>query len=33
VVVPEGGYDLEPAGDDTKLTFFNVLEGRGFLGS
>jgi carbon monoxide dehydrogenase subunit G len=32
VVVPEGGYDLEPAGDGTKLTFFNVLEGRGLLG-
>jgi len=32
VVVPEGGYDLEPAGDGTRLTFFNVLEGRGLLG-
>ncbi len=29
VVVPEGGYDLEPAGTGTKLTFFNVLEGHG----
>jgi uncharacterized protein YndB with AHSA1/START domain len=29
VVVPEGGYDLAPAGDGTQLTFFNVLEGRG----
>ena len=29
VVVPEGGYDLEPAGDGTRLTFFNVFEGRG----
>ena len=32
VVVPEGGYDLEPAGEGTRLTFFNVLEGQGFLG-
>ena len=32
VVVPEGGYDLEPAGDGTRLTFLNVLEGRGLLG-
>jgi uncharacterized protein YndB with AHSA1/START domain len=32
VVVPKGGYDLEPAGDGTRLTFFNVLEGRGLLG-
>lgn len=30
IVVPEGGYDLEPAGSGTKLTFFNELEGRGF---
>ena len=30
VVVPEGGYDLEPEGAGTKLTFFNALEGRGF---
>jgi uncharacterized protein YndB with AHSA1/START domain len=30
VVVPEGGYDLAPAGDGTQLTFYNVLEGRGF---
>jgi uncharacterized protein YndB with AHSA1/START domain len=29
VVVPEGGYDLAPAGDGTQLTFFNILEGRG----
>jgi carbon monoxide dehydrogenase subunit G len=29
VVVPEGGYDLAPAGGGTELTFFNVLEGRG----
>ena len=25
----EGGYDLEPAGERTKLTFYNVLEGQG----
>ncbi|HEY2055304.1 MAG TPA: SRPBCC family protein [Solirubrobacterales bacterium] len=30
VVVPEGGYDLEAAGDGTSLTFFNELEGHGF---
>jgi carbon monoxide dehydrogenase subunit G len=30
VVAPEGGYDLEPDGTQTKLTFFNELEGRGF---
>jgi hypothetical protein len=29
VVVPEGGYDLAPAGDGTQLTVFNVLQGRG----
>jgi carbon monoxide dehydrogenase subunit G len=30
VVATEGGYDLEPAGEGkTKLTVFNVLEGRG----
>ena len=32
IVVPEGGYDLEPEGSGTKLTFFNELEGRGFFG-
>jgi uncharacterized protein YndB with AHSA1/START domain len=32
VFVPEGGYDLEPAGEGTRLTFFNVLEGRGLAG-
>lgn len=32
VSVPEGGYDLEPAGEGTRLTFFNVLEGRGLMG-
>ncbi len=31
VTAPEGGYDLEPAGDAaTRLTVFNVLEGHGF---
>ena len=29
VVVREGGYDLQPAGAGTDLTFFGVLEGRG----
>ncbi len=29
VVVPEGGYDLEPVDGGTRLTFFNVLEGHG----
>jgi carbon monoxide dehydrogenase subunit G len=30
VVASEGGYDLEPAGEGkTRLTVFNVLEGRG----
>src|SRR3954447_18246315 len=26
----DGGYDLEPAGDGTKVTIFNELEGHGF---
>jgi carbon monoxide dehydrogenase subunit G len=31
VFVTEGGYDIAPAaGGGTELTFFNVLEGRGF---
>jgi uncharacterized protein YndB with AHSA1/START domain len=31
VTVPEGGYDLEPAGEGkTKLTYFNELAGHGF---
>lgn len=30
IVVPEGGYDLKPAGQGTELSFFNELEGRGF---
>jgi carbon monoxide dehydrogenase subunit G len=29
VVAPEGGYDLAPAGEGTKVTFFNELQGRG----
>jgi Polyketide cyclase / dehydrase and lipid transport len=29
VVVPEGGYDLSEAGEGTRLTFFNELQGRG----
>jgi hypothetical protein len=30
VTAPERGYDLEPDGDGTKLTFFDELEGHGF---
>jgi hypothetical protein len=31
VTVPEGGYDLEPAGDNqTKMTIHNRFEGHGF---
>jgi hypothetical protein len=30
ITVPAGGYDLEPAGDGTKLTVFNEFEGHGF---
>lgn len=31
VFVTEGGYDIAPAADGgTELTFFNMLEGRGF---
>ena len=29
VTAAEGGYDLEPAGEGTRLTFFNVLQGHG----
>ena len=29
VTAPEGGYDLEPDGQGTRLTVFNVLEGHG----
>ena len=32
VVVPEGGYDLEPDAEGTKLSFFNELEAHGFFG-
>ena len=30
ITVPHGGYDLEPAGDGTKLTVTNEFEGHGF---
>jgi uncharacterized protein YndB with AHSA1/START domain len=31
VTAPEGGYDLEPAGDGaTRVTIHNTLEGHGF---
>jgi uncharacterized protein YndB with AHSA1/START domain len=31
ITVPNGGYDLEPAGDGaTKVTIFNEFEGHGF---
>jgi hypothetical protein len=30
VSVPEGGYDLAPAGVGTELTVHNVFEGHGF---
>jgi carbon monoxide dehydrogenase subunit G len=29
VTVPEGGYDLRPAGDGTELRYFNEFEGHG----
>lgn len=29
VTVPEGGYDLVPVGDSTRLSFYNELEGHG----
>jgi carbon monoxide dehydrogenase subunit G len=32
IVVPEGGYDMEPDGEGTKLTFSNELEAHGFFG-
>jgi len=32
VTAPEGGYDLAPAGDGTRLSVFNVLEGHGLVG-
>jgi len=30
ITVPEGGYDLAPEGDGTKLSFFNAFEAHGF---
>ena len=30
VTAPEGGYDLEPEGEGTRLHVFNTLEGHGF---
>jgi len=30
VTAPEGGYDLSPEGDGTRVRVFNVLEGHGF---
>jgi uncharacterized protein YndB with AHSA1/START domain len=31
ITVPDGGYDLEPAGDGaTRMTIFNNFEGHGF---
>jgi carbon monoxide dehydrogenase subunit G len=32
VTAPEGGYDLAPAGDGTRLSVYNVLEGHGLVG-
>jgi uncharacterized protein YndB with AHSA1/START domain len=29
VMAPEGGYDLAPEGGGTRVTLYNVLEGRG----
>jgi len=29
VMAPEGGYDLAPEGDGTRVRIYNVLEGRG----
>jgi carbon monoxide dehydrogenase subunit G len=29
VMAPEGGYDLAPEGNGTRVTVYNVLEGRG----
>jgi uncharacterized protein YndB with AHSA1/START domain len=29
VTAPEGGYDLAPEGEGTRLTVYNVLEGHG----
>jgi carbon monoxide dehydrogenase subunit G len=30
VSAPEGGYDLAPEGNGTRVTVYNVLEGHGF---
>ena len=30
ITASEGGYDLAPDGDATRVTIFNVLEGHGF---
>jgi uncharacterized protein YndB with AHSA1/START domain len=30
VTASEGGYDLAPEGDGTRVTIYNVLEGHGF---
>jgi carbon monoxide dehydrogenase subunit G len=31
ITVPDGGYDLEPAGDEaTRMTILNTFEGHGF---
>jgi carbon monoxide dehydrogenase subunit G len=32
VTAPEGGYDLAPVGEGTRLTVFNRLEGHGLVG-
>lgn len=32
VTAPEGGYDLAPDGDGTRVTIYNVLQGNGLLG-
>jgi uncharacterized protein YndB with AHSA1/START domain len=29
IMAPEGGYDLAPEGNGTRVTIYNVLEGRG----
>jgi carbon monoxide dehydrogenase subunit G len=29
ITVPDGGYDLRPAGEGTELRFFNEFEGHG----
>jgi carbon monoxide dehydrogenase subunit G len=30
ITAPEGGYDLAPEGNGTRVTVYNVLEGHGF---